>query len=137
MTKTAIVSQVRMVMKNDLGEDFPSLFEEKLAAGLTARGVQVLIVAFDELGLDPTVVDQRLAQFGPSTVLFVRPVGSLRDGYGNVNAVRFDVSVGPPARSSARVWRASVELKGMGSAETKAATLARDIISKLMEDGLL
>jgi hypothetical protein len=59
--------------------------------------------------------------------------GIQRNGYGNVLAVRFDVSVGPPIRSSPRVWRASVELHGGASAET----LARGIIAKLTEDGLL
>ena len=140
LTKTAIVSQVQMNLRDDFGERFASLFEEGLSAGLIARGVEVIVISIDELGLDARDVDRRIAQFGATTVLFVTPVGALRDGYtGGVREVRFNLSVGPPARSSARVWRASIEFKSGGviSVETRAARLARDIISKLTEDGLL
>jgi hypothetical protein len=138
LIKTAVVSQVHMNLRDDFGKGFAGLFEERLSAALIARGVQVIVISIDELGLDASAVDQRIAEFGPSTVLFVTPVGTLRDGYGGVQTVRFNVSVGPPARTRARVWRASVEMKGVGSgAKAKAATLARDIISKLTKDGLL
>lgn len=139
LVKTAIISSVQQHVKDDLGSGFAQAFEEKLSAGLTARGVKVLVIAIDELGLDASVYDKKLAEFAPSTVLVVRPVGSLREGYGQVRAVRFDVSVGPRSKSAARVWRASVELRvgDFTNVEMKAKTLAEDIIAKLIEDELL
>jgi hypothetical protein len=125
-------------MRDDFGKGFAQLFEGELSTRLAARGIQVLVISADELGLDPSVYARRMAEFAPRSVLSILPLGGVRKEEGGYITQRFDITVGPPAPALPRVWRAAVTIHGGdASAKTKAVKLAGDILAKLLEDGLL
>ena len=140
LTRTAVYSTVQATMHDGFGAGFASAFESQLAAALIAHGVEVIVVAVDELVLDTRLYEQRITEFAPRTVLSISPISSTRDGYtGAITAVLFDVAIGPPDPFPPRVWRAAVEIRAstVVAPDKKGKKLADDLIAKLVEDGLL
>jgi hypothetical protein len=128
-----VISQASM----DFGKEFGDAFDQGLIAIGKECGATVQVSDMTALELDQKIHLERLKAFGPDAVLMVRRSGGMRNAYGHVMSLDFDVMLGDPNTNKA-VWRANVynfaRGGGLTSDAARGRTLAVDMTNKMKFD---
>jgi hypothetical protein len=139
VTETLVNVAVVSFVERALGAEFARAFERKVRGRLAERVTKIVVITVDDLGLEPDEFRRRVQENRPDHVIDIRPRRDVRDGYGNLRSVEFDVGV-RRTYATRLLWRASVEFNPgarVRSVEERADVLAHDIVERLAEDGLL